>query len=578
MNLEGITLHLHKNFIEETLLGGRINKIYQPNKLSIILQIHNNQKNYNLFATCLNDAPHIRIINKMPVNPENAPSFCMLMRKHLESGRITQIHQNNLERIISFDVDTLGIGKTIVTKNIVFELIGKNSNIILVKDNIIIDSMKHIGISKSRFRQIVPQKEYLLPPMQTGKNILLHTTEDIMAEITKTKMPLHKSIINATLGIGPFTAKEIIWRSGLPIDINIENLDTKDFFALKEAFEEIILPIKNNEAKIFISKDITNKAIALTPYIPTHLNDIESTCFENVNSAIENYLNTKSNGNMQNHVLAKFVFNEISRINKKIVLLENEYAESIKADILKNIANNIMANLHIIKKGQKKHTLIDYTTNEKLDIELEELLSPVENAELYYKKYNKAKRAVEQIEKQLLENKSLVKYLSSIEYSLLNIQTNNELNEIKEELKSIGLLAEKTKKQLKQQISSPIKIILESGAIVYIGKNNKQNDIVTFKMGRPNDIWMHAKDIPGSHIIIKTEIPLDEKELQLVAMLSAYFSKAKDSSNIPIDFTFKKHVKKPAGAKPGFVIYDNQKTIFVTPDKNIVEKIIEKAV
>ncbi len=574
MNLEGIAISLQKDFLCEKLPGARIDKIYQPERLSLFFQLRNNNSNMFFYATCGN-SPHIRITDKTPENPENPPSFCMLLRKHLENGRIMQIAQHKLDRIIIMDIDTLGKGKNIVTKQLVFELTGKSSNIIFLQDNIIIDCLKHIGPSVSRFRQLLPGREYMPPPQKEGFNILSAQALEIVHALPASAKSLSKSLIEQTLGIGPLTANEIAWRAGLPPDLPAANLDAKDSVALCEAIESIVLPIKNNAARSFVAVDNEGGLLAVAPFAPQHLPSGQVKEFATMNAAISFAIKLQPAKSPLNVTLSKQVRSEITRLEKKMDILSEETVAAQNADRLKETADNIMSQLYAIKKGEELCLVTDIFTGEQIEIKLDPLLTPVENAQRYYKLYNKAKRAVSQLQQQTRESSELLDYLMGVEFSLEEAKTSGEVLEIKNELLAAGILQEKTYRPLRTQISQPWKITLASGAIIYVGKNNRQNDQLTFKTAKAGDLWLHAKNIPGSHVILQNSSPDNQEGLFTAALLAAWFSKARRSSNIPVDYTFKKHVKKPAGARPGFVIYEQQKTIQVTTDEEKIKHILQ---
>lgn len=574
MNLEGITLNILKTHLSAEITGSRVDKVFQPGKSELLLQARNGNKNLFIYISANSGAPHIRLTDKNTINPETPPSFCMLLRKHLESGRITDITQDDLERIITFEIDTLGTGSTIVTKKLVVELTGKSSNIILVQDDVIIDCIKHIGIGANKFRQMLPGRAYISPPPQTGANILKENSASIADAICSQSAPLSSAIIKATVGVGPFTAKEISFRAGLPSDITANTLDIADKNALKEAIESIILPIIGGSAPLAVTSDENGKILALTPYIPSHISGSVFKPFDSVNKAITFILSAEKTAPPESLMFTRIVKNEIQRLQRKDALLQDDLKQAENADELKNTADNLMGHLHMLEKGMTSCNITDFLTNTAVDIKLDTDLTPVENANKYYKLYNKAKRSLKWLLEQIAETKNHIDYLSGIEFSLQNIQAANELAEIKGELKELGLIKEKATKHAKISASIPVKFSLQSGSTVFVGRNNRQNDVLTFKTAMPGDLWFHAKDIPGSHVILKsTGKTADIRDIETAAMLAAWFSKARHSSNVPVDYTLRKYVKKPSGSKPGFVIYENQRTLSVTTDEETIKKI-----
>ncbi|MDR2005657.1 MAG: NFACT family protein [Acidaminococcales bacterium] len=579
MNLEGVTLSVLREFIAGELLNGRIDKVAQPGRLALLLRVRNRQKNFYLYITCQGGAPHMRLTDGQPPGADAPAAFCMLLRKHIENGRITAIEQETLERAIRFDIDVLGVGRNIITKNLIIELTGKSSNIILARDGIIIDCARHIGENLNRFRQMLPGRPYLPPPPQSGGNILTEDARSIAENIAGTQLPLSAAVLKATVGIGPFSAREIIWRSGLPPSMPAPAMDAHDTAALSEAIESIAAPIKEKTAPITVAVKDENLIAAVVPYKPEHLGKITLKSFPDINEAIAFAAELKKIPAAENARLLKFVKNEEARTEKKLALLAEEYKNAANAEDFKNVADNLMERLYLLKKGMERYAFTDTGTGRPIEASLKAGLSPAENAQRYYKLYNKAKRAAGNLEQQTAEGENLLEYLAGVRFSIENAQSADELSEIKNELAAGGLWKEKTAKTAKLPPSSPLKIKLASGACVFVGKNNRQNDLLTFKIARAGDIWLHAKNIPGSHVILQCGgKAADDDDLAAAAHLAAWFSKARASSGVPVDYVARRHVRKPAGGKPGFVLYENQKTLQITANEDFISQLLKQAV
>lgn len=581
MNLEGITLHILTKKLQKTLIGGKIAKIFMPTHSSLLLIVRKDNDTIPLLADFSGDAPLLYLPDSIPENPETPPAFCMLLRKHLEDGRISSLEQAGLDRIITMEIDLIGSARQIVTKKLVFELTGKNSNIIFVENEVIADALKHVNKSMSSFRQILPNQPYLPPPTQNGLSFIYSSPLDIVGNIMaqNTKNVL-QSLITETTGIGKFTAAELLQRSNISLDTTTITAAERDILiaqlslmqnSIKEHTVEAlpvygIITKQNRMATVVLSK-------------PLHLDNTKFTIkeFADLNTALNCAAKLVPIQTSDRDILQKTVTSAIARTEKKLAMLEKDLTTAEGSDSQKVIADTLMSNIYMLKKGLNSCTLKNIYNNEELNIQLSPLLTPVENAQAYYKRYNKYKRAIEEITRQILETKDMLTYLRSIDVSLQTASNKAEVAEIKQELIYEGILVEHKKSRGKspQTKSQPLTLKLSPDTTVYIGKNNKQNDFVTFSIARTHDFWFHTKGFPGSHVILKTTLqkPTD-KEIMTAAQLAAYFSKARDSSNVPIDYTEKRFVRKPSGAKPGFVIYTNQQTIYVTPDTASIEEII----
>lgn len=574
MNIEGISLSPLVKELDKKLRGGRIDKIYQPDKYTIILHVRQYGQTLQLLLSAHPEKARMHLASLIPDNPKTAPSFCMLLRKHLEDGRIAEIKQLELDRVIIIEVDFREETGQIASKQLIAELMGKNSNIILVKDNIILDAVRHVGAQQNRYRHILPGRQYISPPPQTGVSLLQIDKSLIIKMINQfSSMSLAKAIIAACSGVGPLTAREICWRAGLPHDIKVSSLDDKDYASLYDAINSMCNSLSENQI-LPTAVLVNNKCKSITAFKAEHLfNSSELKTFATMSEALEFGANLQGLEIPNADIYQKTIANEIIKTKKKISNLEQDLANAKCADEVKKTADILMASIYKFKKGLSEIILPDIYSNEMpqptITIKLNPELSPVDNAQQYYLKYNKLKRGFDQLNKQLRESYAWLNYLETIELSLSQISTLQELEEIRLELEANNIIKPQHKKSpSKQQLPTPLKIIFDDETTILIGKNNRQNDYLTFKIAHSNDIWMHAKDIPGSHVILKT-IGNEPSDIALnrAASLAAYYSKARESTKVPVDYTKRKYVKKPSGAKPGFVIYENHKTILATPEK-----------
>ncbi len=578
MNLEGLTLKLVNDHLKEELLGGKIYRVFMPTPHSLLLMIKRDRDTTALLAELNGGSPALYIPKQLPENPDVPPAFCMLLRKHLEEGRITAIKQQDLDRIITLEIDMLGASSKIITKKLIFELTGKNSNIILEQEGIIIDSIKHIGASQSSYRLILPGKEYVAPPPQSGLNPLTANPMELVRIANAAPAATFlKGFIANTVGLGKYTASELL--TAADIIINQVKLEPAEEKALAATISNLQERLNGNGPKpVYAIIGRTNQVKTILTLQPQILETGASVKeFSNINDAICYAMSLKPIQLPQHEQLQKLVSAETARLEKKLQALEKDLNNAQDAEAQRMLADTIMANIYQIKKGQTSADLINIYDGEPVTVSLSPILSPTENAQAYYKRYNKYKRAQVEVQLQMEAAKEMLQYLASLDSSLMTAVTKAEVEEIRQEMIASDLIKEigKKKKSLAQK-SIPLHIKLNDEADLYIGKNNKQNDYVTFTMGGPRDLWFHTKDIPGSHLILKTTLPeYRQSDIEIAVQLAAYFSKARSGSNIPVDCVQRRYVKKPAGSKPGFVIFTNQKTYYTTPDETLINKLLE---
>lgn len=577
MNLEGITINILTSQLQEKLLGGKIYKVFMPNKSSLLLLVKTENAVIPLAADFSGASPYLYMPDKTPERPETPPAFCMLLRKHLEEGRITKITQSGLDRVVTMEISSIGSARQIISKQLIFELTGKNANIIFVSEGVILDSLKHIGKALSSYRQILPGLAYIAPPPQDGLDILTSAPVDIAAAAQNLPLPPQKALIAATTGIGQYTAGQLLKFAIITAEGGITNENAAALADAIDTLQKNINAAKAGTAPVYAIITRTNTVKTILPFKPLQLTGGETVKeFASLNSAVAFAQTLTPVLLPEQEVLNKTVNTETEKLQKKILLLKEELAAAEDAEQQRIIADTLMANLYRIAKDGSECTLENIYDGTPLAIKLAPDLTASENAQKYYKRYNKLKRAQAEIKEQLKLTEEAVEYLGSIDIALKLVQTRAEVAEIKAELAAAGFITVKnTKNKMPQAKPTPTIIKLSEDTALYIGKNNKQNDYVTFSIGSGNDLWFHTKNIPGSHVILKTTLPqADEKDIQTAATLAGYFSKARGGSKIPVDCTLRKFVKKPSGAKPGFVIYTNQTTYYVTPEEETINKLI----
>lgn len=579
MSLDGFSMHPLTRELDTALAGGRIDKITQPNKQSIILSVRQPGQNFLLHISINSQNPSAHLLEKNLENPPEPPVFCMVLRKQIETGRIAKVRQHGLDRLLLIDIDSLAAGGRIVTKTLVLELMGKYSNIILVQDGIIIDALRKIGANSSRVRTVLPGQTYELPPGQEKKDLFTDDSAAIMAIVRKDPaLRLDKALLAACMGFGPVSAKEVCFSAGLAPSMRIEALDEADFKAVEAALQEIresALHAGDADApedKAVLLLGENQKVLAMAAFPLHYLPEATVLTFPTISAMLE-----KADSLLGSYVLPdkdrfrKLVKNEKNRAENKLTKLDEEIAAAENAEEFKVRGDNLMTYQYQFKDREDASVTVPniYSeTGESITIPLDQRLTLVENMQACYKKYDKLKRAQELLQVQRRECEANIAYLESIEASLLASSSLAEIAEIHNELIAAGYLREKPKKKNNDKPARPFHFRAPDGTDILVGKNNYQNDKLTFKTARYNDTWFHTKDIPGSHVVLQNGgTEPSEEDILLAASLAAHFSKARGSSKIPVDYTEIRYVKKPSGSKPGFVIFTNQKTLYITPDE-----------
>jgi len=564
MSFDGLFTRAMTNELVHELKGGRISKVHQPYKNEIILVVRANGKNHKLLLSAHPSYARVQITNESYDNPSEPPMFCMLLRKHLEGFFLEDIHQIDLDRIIIFEVKGRNeIGDTSY-KQLIIEVMGRHSNITLVDKtrNIILDSIKHVSYAVNSYRAILPGQEYILPPKQNKLNPLTSEENDILRGIDFNSGKLDKQLVSIFSGISPLFAKEIVFHAGLV------NRTT-----LPKAFLSFIQLIKEQQLRPSITSSNQKDSFYLFPL--AHLNG-ELKEFSSLSEMLDRFYFGKAERDrvkQQSYDLERFIINEKEKNEKKIEKLEATLAEAENADIHQLYGELITANIYAIQKGMKSTEVINYYDEDgaTITIPLEPQKTPSENAQKYFTKYQKAKNAVNIVREQIEKTKEELAYFELL-FQQVETASPKDIEEIREELIEGGYIKTRQKKQSKKiQNAKPTldRYTSSDETEILVGKNNKQNDYLTNKLAARDEIWLHTKDIPGSHVVIRSKTPSENTIIE-AAKLAAYFSKARSSSSVPVDFTQVRHVKKPNGAKPGFVIYDNQQTVYVTPDEEVI--------
>lgn len=573
MALDGIYLYSLIKEIKDELLNCRIDKINQPEKDEIILNFKVNRKSKKLLISASANYARINFIDESKENPLAPPIFCMVLRKYLNTATLIDVRQVESDRILILDfesTDELGFNSVY---SLVVEIMGRHSNITLIRqrDNTIMDCIKHVSSDVNSYRILYPSATYVNPPKSSKlyafdfsfddfKNIILNNYDDKNLD-----EKLFSSIIT---GVSNPLSKEIYFRLiNNNIDFSKENLleifnfTKKLFSSVKEYCYSFKSYSKDGRLKDFHCVELT------------HLlkSDYDSKEFSSPSDLMQNFFYEKDKAdrlNARSYDLQRIVNNNIDRVEKKINILNNTLKECEEKPKYNLYGELITSNIYGLKKGDKIASVLNYYSEneEYIDIPLNENKTPSENAQIYFKKYNKLKKSEENATIQIDLAKEEEIYLHSVLSNILNADNYTEINDIKNELIETGYIAfKKSSKDKKVKASKPLHFVSSDGLDIFVGKNNLQNDFLTLKFASKNDLWFHTKNIPGSHVIVKSNGNIPETTLVEAATLAAFYSKAKNSSNVPVDYTEIKNVRKMSGAKPGMVIYYTNKTIYITP-------------
>ena len=584
MAFDGIVINSLVGELKKKLVNSKVDKVYQPEKDEICLKIRGREENFKLVISASASNPRVYIADKYEKNnPKKAPLFCMTLRKYVQSGIITDVEQMGFERIIRISVDSYDELREKTTKYLYVEIMGKHSNIILVSknENKILDSIKRVPLSVSRVRQILPGNEYELPPSQDKINPLNGVdSDDFKKRALEGSGAVFKSIYGNILGISPLIAREVCIRADIDKNKKIEEITDDEFKAICYQINYIFNDLENDEIyPSIIVDDKKDKIVEFSSVKLYQYDEMREIRKDSVSSAIEDFYLTKDlkeRINQRSSNLKKNITLKLERINHKIEKQEKELKEAQSAEKYKIKGELLTAYIYMIKQGMESIKVADfYNNNEEIEIKLRPNLTPSENAQKYFKKYNKLKKANEELTVHIKNNKEEAEYLENTLLSIENCENEKELKEIKEELMREGYIkVYRMPKKNNKPGTTIMKYLSSKGTLIMVGKNNKQNDYLTLRLADNEDLWFHTKDIPGSHVLLKCAgKKIEEEEIIEAATLAAYYSKAKMSQNVPVDYTIKKNVKKPSGAKPGLVIYEKNKTVYVTPSDEAKAKI-----
>lgn len=573
MAFDGITIANVVKEMNDTIIGCRIYKIAQPESDELILTLKGSCGQKRLFISAGASLPLIYFTESNKPSPLTAPGFCMLLRKHLQNGRIVAVTQPGLERIIHIDIEHLDEMGDLCRKTLIVEIMGKHSNIIFCHaDGTIIDSIKHVSGLVSSVREVLPGKQYFVAQTQDKLNALNTTNEEWMTKVMCKPTPVFKAIYGSYTGISPILAQEVCYRAGVDGEASTASLSDTEKSKLFATFTEMVQQIKSGKFAPHIAytrnTPVEFAALPLTMYAQ---GDDRIVAYDSMSQLLEAYYaekNTITRIRQKSADLRKIVQTALERNVKKYDLQLRQMKDTEKRDTYRIYGELLNTYGYGIEPGSKSMEALNYYTNEMVTIPLDPDMTPQENAKKYFDKYSKMKRTYEALSELTKQVKEEIEHLESISTALDIALQEEDLVQIKEELTENGYIRRKGGSKKEKVTSKPFHYISSDGFHMYVGKNNYQNDELTFKFATGNDWWFHAKNMPGSHVIVKCDgvDELPDQTFEEAGRLAAYYSKGREQEKVEIDYIQKKHVKKPAGAKPGFVVYYTNYSLMIDSD------------
>jgi predicted ribosome quality control (RQC) complex YloA/Tae2 family protein len=571
MAFDGITIANIVTELNQTITGGKINKIAQPENDELIITIKNQRKQYRLFLSASASLPLIYLTETNKPSPLTAPNFCMLLRKHIGSGKIIAIEQPGMERIIRFTIEHLNELGDLCTKYLIVEIMGKHSNIIFCnEEDQIIDSIKHVSAHMSSVREVLPGRPYFIPETQSKLNPFVLTEEIFQEKIFPRPVNVAKAIYTSITGISPLMAEEVCYRAGIDGGIPTDGLEDVERVHLAHTFLRMVDDIRDGHFEpniIYKGKEPVEFAcFPLSQY-----QDYRAVSYPSIFPVLETYYAEKNNVTKMRQKtvdLRKIVQNALERNVKKYQLQQKQLKDTEKKEKYRVWGELLNTYGYEVEPGAKSMEALNYYTNEMIQIPLDETMTPQENAKKYFDKYSKLKRTKEALDTLLQETGDEIKHLESIAASLDIASSEEDLVQIKEEMMEYGYVKRKNTGGKKVKVTSrPYHYISSDGYDIYVGKNNFQNDELSFKFASGNDWWFHAKGQPGSHVIVKSKNEeLPDRTFEEAGKLAAYYSKGRQAPKVEIDYTQKKNLRKPTGGKPGFVVYYTNYSLLIEPD------------
>ena len=573
MALDGIVIACMAKEMKERIEGGRIAKIAQPEADALMLTIKNQKDTSRLFLSAGASLPLVYFTEQNKANPMTAPNFCMLLRKHIGGGRILSVTQPGLERILVLEIEHLDEMGDLCRKKLIAEFMGKHSNLIFCDDqNTIIDSIKHIPLSVSSVREVLPGRPYFIPDTMQKQDPLTVTEENFCRILSEKPMPLGKALYSSFTGLSPVMAEEICYTASLDSTVSAGDLGKLEQLHLFGTFRRLMDDVKNGSFIPCIAYD-RSVPVEFSALPLSHLSAYEQKRFDSMSQVLEGYYASReavTRIRQKSAELRHTVQTALERNRKKYDLQQRQLKDTEKRDKFRVYGELINTYGYGLEPGAKELTALNYYTGETVKIPLDDTMTPQENAQKYFDRYGKLKRTFEALTELTKETREEIEYLDSVMTALDIAVSEEDLTQIKEELRESGFVKKRGPKDKRAKITStPFHYLSSDGYHIYVGKNNLQNEELTFRFASGNDLWFHAKGIPGSHVIVKSEgkskEELPDRLFEEAAALAAYYSKGRGNDKVEIDYVEKKQVKKVNGAKPGFVIYHTNYSMVAAP-------------
>ena len=579
MSMDGLSLYSAMNELNKRLAGGKIDKIQQTDKEELLLMVRSLGQTYRLLINASAADNRVQLTELKKQAPSEAPMFCMLLRKRIAGGKIVRFEQERLDRVLKISIETYNDLGDLSVFALYCELMGKHSNIILVNEKgVIVDAIKHVGLGMSSVRFVMPGLEYSAPPAQDKQDPSKASADDFSMAMCMVGMSIAKALSNAFFGLSPAVAAQLVARYTDKTECT--QLSEAEREELAERLAAFYADMAQGKEKASAVLNAFGETEAVYPFA---IAGGGIKLYDSIGEALDSlYINSDRREWAKRHGASarKVLQNNIERCEKKLALYADALNSGEQMEKCRLYGELLTANLHSLKSGTDTAAVDNYYADpvERIASPLDRQLTPGENAQRYYKKYQKLKAARDMAIVQREQTLSELNYLEGQLDNLTKCTAENELSELIEELKDQGYIKRDKggKKKMKLAASKPMHFVSSTGADIYVGKNNRQNDELTLHFASPNDIWMHTKNIPGSHVIVKGASEQDTATMTEAALLAAYYSRARGSENVAVDYTPRKYVKKPAGAKPGMVIYTTNKTAYVTPSEEAVAGLKER--
>ena len=577
MAFDGITIANIVKELNDTILNGRIAKIAQPENDELLLTIKPAKGQVRLVISASASLPLIYLSRDNKPSPMTAPNFCMLLRKHIANGRIVGISQPSLERIIRFEIEHLDELGDLCRKSLIVEIMGKHSNIIFCNEKgMIIDSIKHVSAQMSSVREVLPGREYFIPDTMKKENPLGIPEENFTQELLSKPMPVGKAIYNSFTGISPVVAEEICHLAGIDSSIPASEMSADLLSHLYRQFTYFVEQVTETKFSPAIYYE-GNEPKEFSSLLLTHFSNYQVKSYDSISEVIRTYYSSRdliTRIRQKSSDLRRVVQTALERNRKKYDLQLKQLRDTESRDKYKVYGELIHTYGYNLEEGAKELEALNYYTNEMIKIPLDPQKTPQENAKKYFDRYNKQKRTFEALSELIKETKDEIDYLESVSKSLDIARSEDDLIQIKEELIESGFIRRKQSAKKVKITSKPFHYISSDGFHMYVGKNNLQNEELTFHFANGGDWWFHAKKAPGSHVIVKTngeELP--DRTFEEAARLAAHYSKNSGAEKVEVDYVEKKQVKKPNGSKPGFVVYYTNYSMMIDSDISGIQEV-----